>query len=88
MFSIRGWLPVPFPDTILGADSRLRDPAVQAEVELRVALYGGQFERYGKITKWLPRRGSGKSARAMRTERAARAAEPADESERVLGGDD
>jgi hypothetical protein len=66
-FSIRGCLPVSLPDTVIGADSRLRDPAVQAEVDLRVPFYTNQVKQYRRIRKWLPRRGSGKSARPLRT---------------------
>ena len=72
------------PDTIIGCGCRFRDPAVQVEIELRVARYRSQVEQHDRITRWLPKRGSGKSARAMRAERAARA----DESERVLGDDE
>ena len=55
----------PVPDTIIGSDSRLRHPAVQAEIECRVGIYAYQVEQHGRIgRKWLPRRGSGKSARA------------------------
>jgi len=55
----------PVPDTIIGPDSRLRHPAVQAEIECRVAIYADQVEQHGHIgRKWLPYRGSGKSARA------------------------
>jgi hypothetical protein len=88
MLSIRGCLPISLPDTVIGADCRLRDPAVQAEIDLRVPLYADQVAQYRRIRKWLPYRGSGKSARAMRAERAARAAcavVPAVESVRVLG---
>ena len=63
MQSIRGHLPVTLPDTLIGADSRLRHPAAQAEVEARVAIYAEQVEQHGRM-RWLPRRGSGKSARA------------------------
>ena len=66
MLPIRGCLPVPLADTIIGADSRLRHPAVQAEVEVRVSAYANQVEQYGRIRRWLPRRGSGKSARVRR----------------------
>jgi hypothetical protein len=55
-----------------------------------VAIYAEQVEQHGRI-RWLPRRGSGKSARAMSAERAARAAcpvEPVAESVRVLGDDE
>ena len=63
MFSIRGCLPVSLPDTVIGADSRLRDPAVQAEIDLRVPLYADQVAQYRRIRRWLPKRGTGKSAR-------------------------
>ena len=76
----------PVADTIIGPDSRLRHPAVQQEVELRVDIYANQVERNGRI-KWLPRRGSGKSARERRVERRASGASAAcaDECLRVLG---
>ncbi len=67
MLSIRGYLPAPLADTIIGANRRLRHPAVQEEIERRVAIYADQVEQHGRIT-WLPRRGSGESARAMRVE--------------------
>jgi hypothetical protein len=53
----------PAPDTIIGPDRRLRHPAVQEEIELRVDIYAEQVERYGRIGRWLPRRGSGRSVR-------------------------
>jgi len=46
------------PDTIIGADRRLRHPAVQAEIELRVSIYTKQVEEQGYIS-WLPHRCSG-----------------------------
>lgn len=42
----------------IGPDRRFRDPAEQAEVERRVAIYAEQIEQTGSIT-WLPPRGSG-----------------------------
>ncbi len=63
MLSIRGHLAVTLADTIIGSDRRLRHPATQAEIEACVAVYADHVERYGRI-EWLPRRGSGKSARA------------------------
>jgi hypothetical protein len=53
----------PKPDTIIGPDRRFRDPAVQAEIERRVAVYAEQVARQGAITRWLPRRGNGQSAK-------------------------
>jgi len=80
MLPIKGRLPVPLADTIIGSDSRLRHPAVQAEIECRVGIYADQVEQYGRIgRKWLPKRGSGKSALARVC-----AAGPC-ERERVLG---
>jgi hypothetical protein len=62
--SVRGYRPAFLAHTILalGADRRLRHPAVQEEIELRVDIYAKQVEKQGHIGKWLPRRGSGKSA--------------------------
>ena len=51
----------PVPGTIIGPDRRLRHPAVQAEVERRVSMYARQVEQHGRITRWLPARGSGES---------------------------
>ena len=51
----------PVPDKIIGPDCRLRDPALQAEIERRVEIYAEQVERQGRITRWLPWRGSGRS---------------------------
>jgi hypothetical protein len=62
------------------ADCRLRHPAVQEEIEDRVAIMAGQYERRRRI-RHLPYLGSGQSARADHRE-------CADESERVLGDDD
>jgi hypothetical protein len=81
----------PVTDEIIGPDSRLRDPAVQIEVELRVPIYAEQVAQHGHIRRWLPRRGKGKSARAMRVEQSVQsacAAAPAEECERVLGDDE
>jgi hypothetical protein len=78
----------PAPEDAIGPDSRLRDPAVQAEVEVRVDNYADQVKRHGRIRRWLPRRGSGRSARARRGEQSAHAVcavEWAAESVRVLG---
>ncbi len=78
MLPIRGCLPVPLADTIIGSDRRLRHPAVQVEIECRVGVYANQVEQYGRM-RWLPKRGSGKSARATRL---SEPSEPsADESE-------
>jgi hypothetical protein len=63
MKSIRGHMVVTLADTIIGADRRLRHPATQAEIEYRVGVYANQVEQHGRIS-WLPRRGSGLSARA------------------------
>ena len=46
-------------DSIVGPARRFRHPAVQAEIERRIAIYAKQVEETGRIT-WLPRRGSGK----------------------------
>jgi hypothetical protein len=51
----------PSPDTIIGPDRRFRHPEEQAEVEYRVVVYAGQVERWGRIIRWLPWRGSGQS---------------------------
>lgn len=45
-------------DVIIGPARRFRHPAVQAEIERRIAVYAQQVEQTGRIT-WLPRRGSG-----------------------------
>jgi hypothetical protein len=54
------------PDTIIGCGCRFRDPAVQVEIESRVVIYTEQVEQHGHIRRWLPRLGSGKSARGRR----------------------
>jgi hypothetical protein len=48
----------PVADTIIGPGRRFRHPAVQAEIERRVAIYSQQVEQTGRIN-WLPYRGSG-----------------------------
>ena len=48
----------PRPDSVVGPARRDRHPAVQAEIERRVAIYAQQVEQAGRIT-WLPRLGSG-----------------------------
>ena len=48
----------PVADTIIQPGRRFRHPAVQAEVERRVAIYAEQVEKTGQIS-WLPFRGSG-----------------------------
>jgi hypothetical protein len=48
----------PRPDSIVGPASCNRHPAVQAEIERRVAIYARQVEQTGMIT-WLPSMGSG-----------------------------
>lgn len=48
----------PVADGIIGPNRRFRHPAVQAEIERRVAIYARQVEQTGQIT-WLPYRGSG-----------------------------
>ena len=73
--SVRGYRPAFLAETIfaLGAARRLRHPAVQEEIELRVDIYAEQVKRYGRIRRWLPRRGKGKSVRAMRADEVVRA---------------
>ena len=48
----------PRPDSLDGPARRDRHPAMQAEVERRIAIYAQQVEQTGRIT-WLPRLGSG-----------------------------
>jgi hypothetical protein len=49
------------PDQRVGPGKKLRHPAVQAEIERRVAIYARQVEEHGCFT-WLPFRGEGHSA--------------------------
>ena len=51
----------PAPDTIIGPGRRFREPEVQAEIDQRIVLYTQDVEQHGRITRWLPRRGSGQS---------------------------
>lgn len=46
-------------DVIVGPARKNRHPAVQAEIERRVAIYAHQVEQTGRI-RWLPYLGSGK----------------------------
>jgi hypothetical protein len=39
---------------------------VQAEIEDHVPFYADQVKQHGHIKRWAPRRGRGRSARAMR----------------------
>jgi len=57
--TVKGFRPVVMDD-IVGPAMRFRHPAVQKEVDRRIALYGAQVERTGRIRNWLPRRGSGR----------------------------
>ena len=48
----------PVAEFAVGPSRRFRHPAVQAEIERRVAIYERQVQQTGCIT-WLPYRGSG-----------------------------
>jgi hypothetical protein len=80
MFSIKGYRPSSYPDTTTGCGRRFRVPEEQVEVEHRLADYIRQMEKNHRI-RHLPKRGSGKSARAMSAEEVERAVE----CQRVLG---
>ena len=55
----------PKPQEAIGRGRRFRDPEEQAEVDRRVEVYAKEVEQQGRITRWLPRRGSGESATAI-----------------------
>jgi hypothetical protein len=55
----------PKPHEAIGRGRRFRDPEEQAEVDRRVEVYAKEVELLGRITRWLPRRGSGGSATVM-----------------------
>ena len=52
----------PRPQEIIGPGRRFRDLDEHEEIEHRVAMYAVQVEQRGRITHWMPSRGSGKSA--------------------------
>ena len=64
----------PTPDSEVPIDRRLLHPAEQEEIEDRVVAYAKQVAQRRRM-KWLPSKGSGESARPMRS----------DECQRVLG---
>ena len=51
----------PKTQEVIGPDRRFRDPAEQAEIDSRVEAYAKDVEQQGRITRWLPWRGSGQS---------------------------
>ena len=53
----------PKPEEAIGPDRRFCHPEEQAEIDNRVRILAEQFEKSGKFTRRLSRRGSGQSAK-------------------------